>query len=130
MTAGALPLDGRAATLTFNLTLRRFFRTMERACARYGDRRSAAKLALPALLAPPGCPAPRDRLTRHNCLVRQIEPAQLSHTLGAGVGGEVDLLQLAPVQVRVNLRGRDIGMPQDLLQHAQVGAAGEQVRRE
>lgn len=68
--------------------------------------------------------------------MRQIDPAQLSHmarwstSLGAGVGGEVDLLQLAPVQVRVNLRGRDIGMPQDLLQHAQVGAAGEQVRRE
>ena len=40
----------------------------------------------------------------------------------------VDLSQVGPVHMRVDLRGRYARVPQDLLQHAQVGASGEHVR--
>ena len=42
----------------------------------------------------------------------------------------VHLLQSTLVHVRVDLRGRDVGMPQKLLNLAQVGATGQQMRRE
>lgn len=43
------------------------------------------------------------------------------------VSRQIDLGQLRTVNMRVDLRGRNIGMPQDLLQHAQVRAAREHV---
>lgn len=42
---------------------------------------------------------------------------------------QVHLGQLGSVNMRVDLRGRDIRMPQDLLEHAQVRAASEHVGR-
>ena len=44
------------------------------------------------------------------------------------MGCQIDLGQLRTVDMRVDLRGRNIGMSQDLLQHAQVGTAREHVR--
>ena len=43
------------------------------------------------------------------------------------VSRQINLGQLRTVDMRVDLRGRNIGMPQDLLQHAQVRAAREHV---
>lgn len=40
---------------------------------------------------------------------------------------QIDLGQLRAVDMRVDLRGRDIGMAQNLLQHTQVGTAREHV---
>ena len=40
---------------------------------------------------------------------------------------QVDLGQLRAVDMRVDLRGRNVGMPQNLLQHAQVGTARKHV---
>lgn len=40
---------------------------------------------------------------------------------------QINLGQLRAVDMRVDLRGRNIGMAQDLLQHAQVGTAREHV---
>ena len=42
----------------------------------------------------------------------------------------VYLLQPRVIDVRVNLRRRDAGMPQHLLHLPQIGAAGQEVRRE
>src|SRR3954453_13272350 len=49
---------------------------------------------------------------------------------GPGVRLEVDLLEALAGEVRVHLRGRDIGVAEHLLDGAQVAAAGEQVGRE
>ena len=43
------------------------------------------------------------------------------------VSRQVNLGQLRAIDMRVDLRGRYIGMPQDFLQHAQVGASREHV---
>ena len=43
------------------------------------------------------------------------------------MGCQIDLGQLRTVDMRVDLRGRNIGMTQNLLQHAQVGTAREHV---
>ena len=43
---------------------------------------------------------------------------------------QVDLDELTAIHMRIDLRGRDVGMAKDLLQRAQVGAAGEHMRRE
>ena len=40
---------------------------------------------------------------------------------------QIDLGQLRAVDMRVDLRGRNIGMAQNLLQHTQVGTAREHV---
>ncbi len=40
---------------------------------------------------------------------------------------QIDLGQLCSVDMRVDLRGRNIGMAQNLLQHTQVGTAREHV---
>src|SRR5215218_4783142 len=50
-----------------------------------------------------------------------------SGVAGAGVGGEVDLFEAFAREVRVHLRGRDVGVAEHLLHGAQVAAAGEQV---
>ena len=50
--------------------------------------------------------------------------------LGAWMGGKVDFAQLRLIEMRVQLGRGDIGMPQNLLQSAQVGATGEHMRRE
>src|SRR5687767_557592 len=50
--------------------------------------------------------------------------------LGPRMRLEVDVLQALGGQVRIHLRGSDVGVPQHLLQRAQVAAAGEQMRRE
>src|SRR3954454_9905507 len=50
--------------------------------------------------------------------------------LRARVCAEVDVLQPVGREVRVELRGGDVGMTEHLLQAAQVAAAGEQVRGE
>ena len=49
-----------------------------------------------------------------------------------GPGGESACAPIAviAVDVRVELRGREIGMPQHLLHRAQVGAALQEMRRE
>lgn len=44
--------------------------------------------------------------------------------LGARMRRQVHLGQLGSVNMRVDLRGRDIRMPQNLLKHAQIRAAG------
>src|SRR4051794_8071884 len=46
---------------------------------------------------------------------------------GAGVGGEVDLLEAFAREVGVHLGGRDVGVAEHLLDGAQVAAAGKQV---
>src|SRR3954454_13655935 len=46
---------------------------------------------------------------------------------GAGVGAEVDLLEAVAREVRVHLRGGDVGVAEHLLDGAEVAAAGEQV---
>ena len=43
------------------------------------------------------------------------------------MGRQIDLGQLRTIDMRVDLCGRNIGMSQDLLQHAQVGTAREHV---
>ena len=43
------------------------------------------------------------------------------------VSRQVDLGQLRAIDMCVDLRGRYIGMPQDFLQHAQVGTARKHV---
>ena len=43
------------------------------------------------------------------------------------VSRQVNLSQLRSIDMRVDLRGRYIGMPQDFLQHAQVGTARKHV---
>ena len=43
------------------------------------------------------------------------------------VGRQVNLGQLRTIDMRVDLRGRYIGVPQDLLQHAKVRTAREHV---
>ena len=40
----------------------------------------------------------------------------------------VDGLQPLLIDMRVNLRGRNVGMPEHLLDDAQIGAVAEQVR--
>ena len=45
------------------------------------------------------------------------------------MGGDIDLLQLSPIDMRVDLSGGDIGMPQNLLQHAQVRPATQHMGR-
>src|SRR6478672_6333877 len=54
-------------------------------------------------------------------LTRQVRP---------WVGLEVGLLELLAGEVRVELGGREIGVPEHLLDRAEVAATGEQVRRE
>src|SRR4051794_29410914 len=49
---------------------------------------------------------------------------------GAGMGPEVDVLELLAGEVRVHLGRRDVGVSEHLLDCAQVAAAGEQVRGE
>jgi hypothetical protein len=39
-------------------------------------------------------------------------------------------LQPLLIDVRINLRGRDVGVPKHLLNDAQIGAIAQQVRRE
>ena len=41
----------------------------------------------------------------------------------------VNVLQAGDAHVRVNLRGREVDVPQQLLDQAQIGAGVEQVRR-
>ena len=55
-------------------------------------------------------------------------PALLAH-VGAGVRRQVHAAHVRAVDVRVELGGRDVGVPQELLDNAQVGAAFKQVRR-
>ena len=43
------------------------------------------------------------------------------------VGRQVNLSQLRTIDMRVDLRGRYIGVPQDLLQHAKVRTARKHV---
>ena len=43
------------------------------------------------------------------------------------VGRQVNLSQLRTIDMRVDMRGRNIGMAQNLLQHTQVGTAREHV---
>ena len=48
-------------------------------------------------------------------------------TMRQRVRCQIDLGQLRSVDMRVDLRGRNIGMAQNLLQHTQVGTAREHV---
>src|SRR5207302_11332073 len=50
--------------------------------------------------------------------------------LGAGMGLEVGVLEALRRQVRVDLRGRDVGVNKNLLDRAQVAPAGQQVMGE
>src|SRR2546429_8049823 len=49
---------------------------------------------------------------------------------GSWVRAEIGVLEAIGRQLRVDLRRREVGVPEHLLQRAQVAAAGEQVRRE
>src|SRR5688500_6186962 len=53
-----------------------------------------------------------------------------SATSGSGVGEVIDLPQALGVDVAIDLRGRERGVAEELLDRAQVGAALEQVRGE
>ena len=53
-----------------------------------------------------------------------------SARVGARVGGEVFSLEVRAVDVGVDLRGGDVGMPENLLDHTQVGPALKQMRGE
>ena len=52
-----------------------------------------------------------------------------SLTLSAWMEITDDLLESAAIHVRIDLRRLDVGVSQHFLDHAQVGAAGEQMRR-
>ena len=52
----------------------------------------------------------------------------MSRTLFPGVELTVFLLDEFLVDVRINLRGADVGMPEEFLQHAQVHACLQAVR--
>src|SRR5262249_60420139 len=56
-------------------------------------------------------------------------PQKLLSEMRPWVGLEVGLLELLPGEVRVELGGRQIGVPEHLLDRAEVATAGEQVSR-
>src|SRR4029453_15599879 len=77
--------------------------------------------------SPPTPPLPRWRTQR---TVVAWNVSDMLGALGARVGLVVDPGQLLAGHVRVTLRGGQPAVPQQLLDHAQVGPAVEQVRRE
>ena len=68
-------------------------------------------------------------------LPRRQQPIGVAHSAGASLSGPrmgpaVDVPDPLAGEMRVELRGGDTRMPEQLLDDAQVGAALEQVRRE
>src|SRR5688500_4783644 len=61
---------------------------------------------------------------------RLASSARKPSTSGSGVGEVIDLPQALGVDVAIDLRGRERGVAEELLDRAQVGAALEQVRGE
>ena len=133
---GMPPVAPRLSTSTFKLTLRRFLRpftcrthrpqtpppTVQTAHHRVGVWRKMGRA--------PDCPCARKSTPRQSGARPQVPinmQASDALTMCQRVSRQVNLGQLRAIDRCVDLRGRDIGMPQDFLQHAQVGTSREHV---
>ena len=133
---GMPPVEPRPRTSTIKLTLRRFLRpfthrshrpqtpppTVHTAHHRVGVWRKMGRA--------PDCPCAQ------KCVSAIWGPSplifinmQVNEALAMcqRMRRQIDLGQLRAVDMRVDLRGRNIGMAQNLLQHTQVGTAREHV---